>query len=41
MATKEYTMAEVKQHIDSKSSWFVIHNSVYDVTAFLNEVNLI
>ncbi|XP_044730569.1 cytochrome b5 [Chrysoperla carnea] len=37
MATKEYTMAEVKQHIDSKSSWFVIHNSVYDVTAFLNE----
>lgn len=35
--TKTYTLAEVKGHNDSKSSWIVIHNNVYDVTQFLNE----
>lgn len=35
--TKKYTYAEVKSHNDSKSSWLVIHNNVYDVTEFLNE----
>lgn len=37
MATKELTREEVKSHNDSESTWIVIHNSVYDVTAFLNE----
>lgn len=38
MADKQYTYEEVKKHLDNQSSWIVIHNSVYDVTAFLNEV---
>lgn len=38
MAAKQFTLAEVKKHIDSTSSWIVIHNNVYDVTEFLNEV---
>ncbi|CAG9857337.1 unnamed protein product [Phyllotreta striolata] len=32
-----YTLAEVKKHNDNKSTWIVIHNNIYDVTAFLNE----
>lgn len=38
MATKQYAYEEVKKHLDSSSTWIVIHNNVYDVTAFLNEV---
>lgn len=34
---KTFTLADVKKHNDSKSSWIVIHNNVYDVTEFLNE----
>lgn len=37
METKQYTLAEVKKHIDTQSSWVVIHNNVYDLTEFLNE----
>lgn len=36
--TKQFTLAEVKEHITNKSAYFVIHNNVYDVTEFLNEV---
>ncbi|XP_064640287.1 cytochrome b5-like isoform X2 [Lineus longissimus] len=32
-----YTLEEVKKHNDSKSSWLVIHDRVYDVTKFLEE----
>lgn len=39
METKLYSMADVKAHVDSKSAWFVIHNNIYDITAFLNEVS--
>ncbi|XP_053596968.1 cytochrome b5 isoform X2 [Microplitis demolitor] len=35
--TKFYTRAEVAKHNDSKSTWFIIHNSIYDVSKFLNE----
>jgi len=28
---------EVKNHKDSKSTWMIIHNHVYDVTKFLDE----
>ncbi|XP_071091535.1 cytochrome b5-like [Haliotis cracherodii] len=34
---KTYRLSEVKQHKDSKSTWLVIHNQVYDVTKFLEE----
>lgn len=37
---KQYTLAEVKAHNNNQSSWIVINNNVYDVTAFLNEVRL-
>lgn len=36
-STKTYTLAQVREHNDSKSSWLIIHNEVYDVTQFLNE----
>ncbi|RZC33114.1 cytochrome b5 [Asbolus verrucosus] len=35
--TAEYSFADVKKHNDNQSTWIVIHNNVYDVTAFLNE----
>ncbi|XP_043275079.1 cytochrome b5 isoform X2 [Venturia canescens] len=35
--TKYFTRAEVAKHNDSKECWLIIHNSVYNVTAFLNE----
>ena len=34
-----YRMEEVKNHKDVKSAWIVIHNKVYDVTKFLEEVS--
>lgn len=37
--TKLFTLAEVAKHKTNNDVWLVIHNSVYDVTAFLNEVN--
>lgn len=35
---KTYSLAEIKAHNTNKSSWIVIHNNIYDVTEFLNEV---
>ncbi|KAL6260681.1 hypothetical protein P5V15_008204 [Pogonomyrmex californicus] len=32
-----FTRAEVAKHTDSKETWIIIHNNVYDVTTFLNE----
>ncbi|KAF4513872.1 UNVERIFIED_CONTAM: hypothetical protein B566_EDAN017208 [Ephemera danica] len=37
MAEKTFSMKEVEKNNDSKKTWLVIHNSVYDVTSFLNE----
>lgn len=37
---KQYTLAEVATHNSNKSVWFVIHNNIYDVTEFLNEVKI-
>lgn len=39
MSEKTFKLAEVAKNNDSKKTWIVIHNSVYDVTAFLNEVS--
>ncbi|XP_017014922.1 cytochrome b5 [Drosophila takahashii] len=35
--TKTFTRAEVAKHNTNKDTWLLIHNSIYDVTAFLNE----
>ncbi|GLG99477.1 Cytochrome b5 [Gryllus bimaculatus] len=35
--TKLFTREEVKSKNDSKTAWIIIHNSVYNVTEFLNE----
>lgn len=34
----KFTRAEVSQHNNLKETWIIIHNNVYDVTNFLNEV---
>jgi len=33
-----FTRAEVAKHTDSKDVWLIIHNNVYDVTSFINQV---
>ena len=35
---KKFTKKEVETHKDKKSTWIVIHDNVYDVTEFLEEV---
>lgn len=37
--TQQFSVEEVEKHNDNKSTWIVIHNNVYDVTPFLNEVS--
>ncbi|XP_073847206.1 cytochrome b5 [Musca autumnalis] len=34
---KYFTRAEVAKNNTKDKNWFIIHNNVYDVTAFLNE----
>lgn len=36
---KVLRLAEVKEHNNGKSTWLVIHDKVYDVTKFLDEVS--
>lgn len=36
---KYYTLAEVATHKTNNDVWMVIHNNVYNVTDFLNEVS--
>lgn len=36
---KKITLEEVKKHNAAGSSWLVIHNKVFDVTKFLDEVS--
>lgn len=38
--TKTFTRAEVAKHNTNKDTWLLIHNNIYDVTAFLNEVRI-
>lgn len=33
-------MSEVEQHNTGKSVWIVVHDKVYDVTKFLDEVSV-
>lgn len=36
---KVFRAEEVKEHKDAKSAWLIIHNRVYDVTKFIDEVS--
>ena len=38
-ALRKYTWDEIKQHSSPESLWLVVHDKVYDVTAFLEEVS--
>ena len=37
--TKVYTLKEVEKHNTDNDVWMVIHDRVYDLTKFLNEVS--
>lgn len=37
---RKITLEELKKHKDSKSLWIAINDNVYDVTKFMEEVNL-
>lgn len=41
MATTLYRREEVANKNNSQGAWIIIHNSVYNVTEFLNEVSII
>jgi len=41
MASQLYTREEIAKKNNSQGAWIVIHNSVYNVTEFLNEVSKI
>lgn len=36
-ATRAITMAEVRRHNKAESPWIIVHNAVYDCTAFLKD----
>lgn len=36
---KYYRLSEIEEQNSAKSTWIVIHNQVYDVTKFLEEVS--
>lgn len=38
-AVNKFSLEEVKKHNAAGSSWLVIHNQVFDVTKFLDEVS--
>lgn len=35
---KYYTLEEIREHNMSSDTWLIIHDNVYDVTSFLEEV---
>lgn len=36
---KYYRLSEIEAQNSAKSTWIIIHNQVYDVTKFLEEVS--
>lgn len=38
-SAKVFTLAEIAEHKSTDSCWIVIHDKVYDVTKFLDEVS--
>lgn len=37
-SVKYFTLEEIKQHNMSKDTWIIIHDKVYNITSFLEEV---
>lgn len=37
-AVKYYTLEEIRTHNMTSDSWLIIHDKVYDITSFLEEV---
>lgn len=40
MSKKTYTYEEVAKHNSRNDLWMVIHNKVFDITPFIDEVSL-
>lgn len=38
---KYYTLDEIRQHNVGTDTWLIIHDKVYDVTSFLEEVRIL
>lgn len=38
--SREITLEELRSHKDSQGLWIAIHDNVYDVTKFLDEVSI-
>lgn len=38
-SAKTYSLAEIAKHNSNQSAWIIIHNNIYDLTGFLNEVS--
>lgn len=34
-----YRLEEVQKHNNSQSTWIIVHNRIYDITKFLDEVS--
>lgn len=39
-SVKKYSLADIASHNTNQKAWIVIHNNIYDVTEFLNEVKM-
>ena len=37
-SVKYYTLEEITAHNTSKDTWLIIHDKVYDISSFLEEV---
>ncbi len=37
---KNYTLDELKTHVTRESMWILLHDKVYDVTSFMDEVGI-
>lgn len=37
-SVKKYSLAEIAERNTNQEAWIVIHNNIYNVTEFLNEV---
>ena len=40
-AVKSYTLDEINEHNNGKSCWLIVDDRVYDVTKFLEEVDVL
>lgn len=40
MSVKTFKKSQVKEHNKSTDLWIILHDKVYDITKFVNEVNI-